>query len=108
MPMSYAERSSGRTSPAPVPGHAGVSHPTTPLPQQAAELPERSALAFAIIAAGCELGLLANGLLRVYWGVNLALWVGAAVATMLWISHSRNRIKGDSPLLLALVAVCFA
>lgn len=68
----------------------------------------RSALAFAIIAAACELGLLANGLLRVTWGLNLALWVGALVGAILWLAHSRGRLVGDDALLLGLVAVFFA
>src|SRR5688572_29842500 len=108
MPMSYTERSSDRTSSPNVSGRAGVSHGSKPLPHHHVEQPERSALAFAILAAGCELGLLANGLLRVYWGVNLALWVTALVGAMLWLAYSRNKIQGDAPLVLSFVAVCFA
>ena len=104
--MPYAERSSGRI--ASVPGHTGLGRETASSPQQRVEQPERSALAFAVLAAACELGLLANALLRVHWGVNLALWVTALVGAMLWLAYSRKRIQGDGPIMLGLAAVCFA
>lgn len=79
--------------------------PTTPIGDRVAD---RSALAFAILAAAAELGLLANGLLRVQWGVNLALWVGGLVLALLWISHNRRQALGGEPLFLGMTAVFLA
>lgn len=70
--------------------------------------PVRAATAFAVIAAAGELGLLANGLLRVQWGVNIGLWATALAAIVLWLAHTRRRPLGDEPLALAAAAVIFA
>ncbi len=105
--MRYAGRSSGTTGAPAVSG--SVTRDSVHTTLRPPDAPSgRASLAFAILAAGCELGLLANGLLRVSWGVNLMLWVAALVGTMLWIAHSRDRVAGDTPMLLALVAVCFS
>ena len=106
--MRYADKSSGMKGAAPVREDFAPTRtdPANALAQ--ADQAGRSGLALAILAAGCELGLLANGLLRVDWGVNLALWVAALAGAMLWLAHSRGRIRGDGPFVLAFVAVFFA
>ena len=106
--MRYADRSSGATMTAAARQEPAPSRMDAPEYRSPASSPERSALALAILAAGCELGLLANGLLRVHWGVNLALWVAALVGAMLWLAHSRGRIRNDGPFVFGLVAVFFA
>ena len=106
--MRYADKSSATTGSVPTRENREPSRndPSSSIAQ--AGEPGRSGLALAILAAGLELGLLANGLLRVHWGVNLALWVAALAGAMLWLAHSRGRIRGDGPFVLALVAVFFA
>ena len=106
--MRHSERSSGAGTAAGT-QHAGfLERAAVPGGGGRTEPRARAALALPILAAACELGLLANGLLRVHWGVNLALWVGALVGALLWLAHSRGRVSGDTPLLLGLVAVFFA
>ena len=100
--MEHGDPSSGTAVQVPLAGHAPAASPVHNVAEG------RSALALTIIAGACGLGLLADGLLRVRWGLNLALWVGALVGVILWIANSRGRLAGNTAVVLGMVAIFFA
>ncbi len=75
---------------------------------------ERTKVGLEILGASLVLGLLGNALLReTPWGINIFLWIGALVATMIFITMTRRRelLKRENWLVfggLIFFSACFA
>ena len=74
----------------------------------ALQSPARRAATAALLAATL-LGIAGDALLRApALGINLALWVGAALAATIWIAHTRGRVFGNGSWLLVVPILFFA